>query len=916
VAPLRGRGRTDPRGDLTVGIPAGVRRALRLPSTSERLLRELDEEVRFHVEMRAQKLVARGIPREDAYAEALERFGDIDELRDYCQTIEVTHMRRVEWRERASSLLQDLRYARRQFRKAPGFSAIAALTLALGIGATTAIFSVVSGVLLKPLPYSEPDRIVQLWGLDNKGNQLNFADPTFDDVVARSHSFSALAEYANFGATFVANGEAVVTRNAVVTRGFFDVFGLKPAAGRFFAREEQQLGASPVAIISYAFWQRQFGGARSVLGASLLSNGKTVRIVGVLPKNLEFPAGTDVYLPREINPKNTSRTAHNYHVVARIAPGVTLGQATQELSAILRRIKSDVGDYTWTVDGTAVPLAEQLVGKIRPMLLLIFGASAILLLIACANVLNLLVARIAAREGEIAVRIAIGAGRARLAQQLLVESLVLALVGCAGGLLLAVAGARALAAFRPASIPRVGEVAVDWRVLAFAVGVSVLAALALGLIAAWRGTGGDVRSALANAQRTQGGGGASYRVRGTLVVVQLAMTMVLLAGAAVLGRSFVALMTVDAGFRTHGLVIANVLLSRDDDSQASLNRRNQYVDEALARHAAIPGVTSVGGVDDLPLSGSNGNGTFLVLDNAAVKIQASDLERLFQDKSRTGYANYDLATTNYFKTMGIPLVAGRVFDDRDRAGGPEVAVVNEALARKQWPGESAIGKVIEFGNMDGDLTPMTIVGVVGDVRDRALSSRPSQIVYTFYRQRPGNGSNFSIVMATNTPAPVMASARQILRELRPDVPVRFSRIEELVAHSVAQQRFLLFLVGAFGLLSLMLAALGVYSVISYLVAQRTRELSIRVALGARAGDVVRLVVGQGVVLVLIGAAIGTAGAALATRLLKGMVYETSTTDPVGFGVVIALLCAIAIAASYAPARRAARVDPMDVLRGG
>jgi predicted permease len=898
-----------------VRIPSGIRRAFRLPTTSERLLRELDEEVRFHVEMRAQRLVEQGVAREDAYIEALQRFGDMDELRDYCQTIEVTHMRRVEFKERLGSLVQDLRYAQRQFRKAPGFSAIATLTLALGIGATTAIFSVVSGVLLKPLPYRDSDRIVQLWGLDNKGNTLHFADPTFDDVAAQSHSFSALAEYTTFGTTFVANGEAIPARSALVSRGFFDVFGLKPAAGRLFINEEQQLGASPAIVISYAFWQRQYAGSPAAIGATVISGTKSARIVGVLPKGLEFPEGTEVYVPREINPKNTSRTAHNYSVVARLAPGATLAQAKQELSGILRRIKSDVGDYTWTVDGTAVPLVEQIAGKIKPMLLLILGASAMLLLIACANVLNLLVARIAAREGEIAVRIAIGAGRARLAQQLLVESLVLAFVGCAGGLLLAFGGVRALAAFRPASIPRLGDIAVDWRVLVFAIVVSALAAITLGLIAAWRGVRGDVRSALAHSQRTHGGG-ASYRVRGTLVVMQLAMTMVLLAGAAVLGRSFVRLMSVDAGFRTHDVAIANLILGNGDYSPAALNRRNQFVDEALQRIGGIPGVTSVGAVDAVPLSGPNGNGTFLVLDNAAVKIQMSDLERLFQDKSRTGSAYYELASGSYFKTMGIPLIAGRVFDDRDRPDAPHVAVVNAALAKKQWPGESAIGKVIEFGNMDGDLTPLTIVGVVADVHDRSLSAPPSQIVYTFYRQRPGNGSNFSIVIATTTPAPVVTSARQILRQLRTDVPVRFSKIEDLLSRSVTQQRFMLFLLGTFGLVSLLLAALGVYSVISYLVAQREREMSIRVALGARAADVVRLVVGQGLVLVLVGAVVGTAGAALATRLLKNMIYETSTTDPVGFGVVIALLCAVAIAASYVPARRASRADPMDILRGG
>lgn len=899
-----------------MGIPPGIRHAFRLPANGERLLRELDEEVRFHVEMRAQRLIESGVAREDAYAEALRRFGNVDELRDYCQTIEVTHMRRVEWTERAASLLQDLRYARRQFRKAPGFSAVAALTLALGIGATTAIFSVVSGVLLKPLPFREPDRIVQLWGLDNKGNKLHFPDPNFDDVVAQAHSFVALSEYQSGTATLVSGNEAIPARFAMVSHDYFNVLSVTPEAGRFFVPEEQRVGAPLAAVISDDFWQRQFGRSPSALGARFRYEGAPVTVVGVLPRGMEFPEGTEIFIPREMREKNTSRTAHNWSVLARLAPGATAERAHQELSTILRHIKAQVGDLTWTVDGSVVPLREQMVGSIRTMLLLLFGSSAALLFIACANVLNLLVARMASREEEIAVRLALGASRGRLAQQLITETSLLAFAGCIGGLALSVAGMRVLLALRPTSIPRVGEVGIDGRVLAFAIGASAIAALALGVIASWRVARGELRDTLAQAQRTQGGSGASYRVRGTLVVAQIAMTMVLLAGAAVLTHSFARLLAVDPGYQTSGVVVANALLGGGDETPAALARRNQYLTDAMAQIAALPAVSKVGATSGVPLSGAGGNGTFLVLDNAVQHIDIKDLEHLFLDKTRTGYAEYRLATPGYFEAMGIPVLEGRTFDARDRADGPNVAVISASLAKKQWPGQSALGKVIEYGNMDGDMTPMTIVGVVGDVRERGLDEPPRSTFYANFAQRPSYGGVIQFTIATSTPAATLTASRQILNRLRSDIPVRFTTIEDLVSRSLANHRFMLLLVGIFGSVALVLASLGVYSVIAYLVTQRERELSIRLALGARGSDLARLVLAQGLWLALVGILVGIGGALAGTKLLTSMLYETSATDPFGFAVVVMLLFSIATIASYVPARRAARVDPMDVLRGG
>jgi putative ABC transport system permease protein len=895
-------------------IPAGVRRVFRLPSSRERIARELDDEVRFHVEMRTKTLRERGYPEEQAYTEALRRFGDVDDLRDYCVSMEVKRMHRAHFRERMESVVQDLRFALRQFRKAPGFALIATLTLALGVGSTTAIFSVVNGVVLRPLPFAHSEQMVQLWGLDSKRHHLAFADPTFDAVASGTRSLSSVAEYAQNGISIVDDGEVERVLATAVSKQFFDVLQAKPVIGRVFVPEEQQLGAPMAVVISHALWVRRFGSSARAIGSTIISDRKPLTVVGVLREGQEFPAGTDVWYPREILEKNTSYTAHNWRVIGRVRNGIPIEQANRDLSMALQRLHATLGEATWTFDGTAVGLREQIVGDIRPLLLLLLSASGVLLLIACANVANLLIARMAVRENEIAVRLAIGAGRGRLVQQLLIEASLLSSVGCIGGLLLALAGMRVLLALRPESIPRVSELRIDWIVLNFAILVSAGTAIALGLVAAWRGARGDLRAALAQSQRTQGGGGASYRIRGSLVVMQLAMTVVLLVGAGLLARSFVRLMTIDTGFRTQGVVVANLAFDAGEGANR-IARRTQYLDEVVARLQAIPGVTAVGVSDAPPFSGGSSNGTFLVLPGTDVKLAPQDLELMFRDKAHTGYATYRLASGDYFRAMNIPLTSGRLFEDADRTGAPEVAIVSASLAKKQWPGESPLGKVIEFGNIDGDLTPMTVVGVVGDTREEDLAAEPQPAIYVCDRQRPGNSSDVNVIMATSRGASVTASARQAFRQVRTDVPTRFTTVEEIIARSVASQRFMLLLVGVFGGVALLLATLGVYSVISYLVAQREREISIRVALGAHASDIVRLVIRQGVVLALIGAAIGAVAAFASTRVLKTLLYSVSTTDPVAFGGVLVMLCVVALVASYLPARRASRLEPMDALRG-
>ena len=898
-------------------IPDGVRRAFRLPVTSERIARELDDEVRFHVEQRAKTLVDKGYPTDAAYAEALRRFGDVDDLRDYCVAIEVTHMQRVEFRERLATIGQDFHFALRQLRKSPSFAFLATLTLALGVGATTAIFSVVNGVVLRPLPFPESERMVRLFGVDAKGGQMsNMADPTFDVLADRNRSFSAIAKTNLVTLGAVIGEESTRFTVSSVSRDFFRVLAVRPAAGRFFVPEEQQLGAAPAAIISEAVWQSAFQRSPSAIGKKLSLSGYVTTIVGVMPAGQEFPANAEIWIPAELNEKRTSYTAHNWQVIARMKPDVTIEQATADVSAVLRDLHSRVGDLTWTFDGRSVRLREQLIGRVKPLLLTLFGASAVLLLIACANVANLLIARMATRQGEIAVRLALGAARARLAQQLLIEASVLAIIGCAGGLAFAFGGMRLLLALRPTVVPRVGELSIDGSVLVFAIVVSAGTAITLGLLAAWRGAGGDLRSALAQSQRTQGGGGASYHVRASLVVMQLAMTVVLLIGAGLLARSFMQLMAADAGYRTKGLVVAQVAFEQTQGASgvdpAALQRENVIID----RLRSAPGVTAVGISDAAPFSGGATNGGFVVLQNASVSVEPSRMQALFADKAHFGYATRHVVDQEYFKANGIPLVTGRLFNDGDRMDGQHVALISRSLAAKQFPNESAIGKVIEYGNMDGDLRPITIVGIVGDTKEGSVTEAPDPAIYLSNLQRRNQGADRYFVLATNNEAATIGVARGTLRQMAPGAAVRFQTIEEIISRSVATQRFMLILVGVFGLTALLLATLGVYSVISYLVTQRAKEISIRVALGARGPDIVRLVVRQGMTLALGGALVGAVAAVGATRLLSNLLYGVSATDPIAFASVIVLLCAVAGAASYLPARRASRTPPMDVLRAG
>src|SRR5262245_53772496 len=814
------------------------------------------------------------------------------------------------------TLRQDLRYVARSLVRSPGFFIVTILTLALGIGATSAIFSVVNGVLLQPLPYPSSDRIVQLFQIDKDAKRMSVSEPNFYDWRAQTRAFDAMAMSRVPGEiTINGLGEPVRARGAEVSREFFSVFGLTPRLGRLFIDEELRPGAPPSVIVSSSFWQNSLGGSPQALGKTFKIGTQLVTVVGVMPPAMNYPAGTDVWLPREIEQQRGSRTTHGWRVVARVKPGVSIEQAKQDLSAVSRGLKQQYGDETWMVDGDLSTLREQLVGGVRTTLFVLLGASAFLLLIACANVVNLLVARMTLRRGEIGLRLALGASRGRLARQLLTEAGVLSAFGALGGVALAAVGVRVLLVMQTGNLPRANEIALSWPVLLFALVVAVGAALALGLLSAWQGARGDIRDALSASQRTQAGSGSGSSVRRTLVVSQMALTVVLLVGAGLLMRSFLRLTEQNPGYRTNQAVLLTAAIPYESGADAA-QRRFAFYNDLMSRLRALPGVRAVGATTGFPLLGGGSDGAYIIMTRADEPVTMADMPRLLKDNTRSGYADFLVVGGDYFDAMGIPLVSGRLFTAGDTPDAPHAAIVSASLANQKWPNESAIGKIIQYGNMDGDLRPFTIVGVVGDVRDRSLATEPQPIFYAYRPQRLRAGANFHVVMQTaGDPTSAIASSRAIVRQMRPEVVPVLRTIETIVSTSVADRRFVLMLVGVFGAAALVLATLGVYSVISYLVAQRRQEIGVRIALGAQKGDVLGLILKQGGQLAAIGIVAGGVGALFLTRLLKGLVFGISTTDPVAFGGVIVLLASVAVLASWVPARRATRVDPMNVLRG-
>ncbi|CAN5292199.1 ABC transporter permease [soil metagenome] len=813
-------------------------------------------------------------------------------------------------------MISDLKYALRTLAKRPGFTAVAIITLALGIGASTAIFSVLEAVLLRPFPYPQQERLVEVHELNQAGRAMRFADPNFDDLRERSRSFDAIASYSG-GAEAVAGGvEPVRTDVLAVTADYFRVLGVAPVIGRFFGEQGDGQGGQ-VAVVSYAFWKGQLQGQTDLSATALRFGNRSFAVIGVLPAGTEFPPGTDVFCQRGgVYPRNESRTGHSARVIGRLRAGIALEQAATEVGAIGRQLKAEHGTQIDAVSFGISPLRERLVKDVRGILLVLCGAVGLLLAIACSNVANLLLVRASARRKEVALRAALGASRAQLARQFIAESLLLTLIAGALGVLLAVWGVDLIVGFYRGNLPRVGDIGVNTSVLLFALAVSVMVGFVLGLVPTLQTSRHQLQNDLQDAGRGTAGPGRT-RVRNFLIIAQVALTVMLLVGAGLLGRSFHRLTEVDPGFQPESAVAMTVSMPFPEDTAAH-RQLSQFYHQLLERIQALAGVSAAGGTNGLPMGDSGANGTFLVQGGGRPAETLEELNAQYHslsEEERARDAEFRVASGGYFAAMGIPLVSGRVFQESDGADAPHVAVVSQSLARRYFPNEEAIGKQIQFGNMDGDLRLLNIVGIVGDVRDTGLDVDVRPTVYVHYLQRPRHAAEFSIVVRGRGDAAGLISAmRQEGRALNPEMPLRFEPLRQLVSASLDSRRFSMVMLGVFAGTALVLAMVGLYGVMAYITAERTTELGIRMALGAQRGDMLRLVLQQSFTLVSIGVVVGIAGALAATRVLASLLHGVGAADLATFSAVVILLGVAALIASYIPARRAMNVDPMVALR--
>jgi putative ABC transport system permease protein len=828
-----------------------------------------------------------------------------------------------------TSFWQDVRYSLRMIAKAPGYAAIAILSLALGIGASTTIFSVVDAVLLRPLPYPNPQAIVRIWEQAPDGRRMNFADPNFEDFRAQNTTLASLAEYAYELASVSGGSEPVRVNIAEVSAGFFKSLGVEPFRGRAFVPDEQHPHGAPAVIVSYSYWQRYLGGATDLSKVHLAMEGGIYPVIGVMPQGFDFPPGVAAWIPRELDPELPSRTAHNFQGLGRLRDGVTLAQVRANLSAIARRIRDQYGKEVDLSDAAVVPLADAMVGDVRTALLTLLGAVGLLLLVACTNVAGLLLAGTTARRRELAVRVALGAGRGRLTQQMLAESLALSSAAGILGILIATSAVRVLPAILPVDLPRQKGIAINAAVLLFALAATVAVAVSLGLLAAWRAGSADPQDALTSGSRSYSGSGSNQRVRSFLVVGEIAATLMILVGAGLLGRSFLRLIATSPGFQQQNLITMEfpspIPLSegafdqfQPQDRSSRISQQIHRLEDIANRLHAIPGVEAVGLTGAIPVAAGDdlAEGDFLILNGQKPPSSYEEFNLMAQNKSQIGRAEYCVAGADYFRTMGIPLIRGRMFSDQDDANSSHVAVISQSLARQRWPNQDPIGQIIEFGNMDGNLAPLTIVGIAGDVRAAGLNFPPPGVIYVNYRQR-GMTYNASPTILIRSAAPVggiVSAARSTFHDLAPDVPVKFSTFADEMGGWLASRRFLLLLVGLFSAVTLILAAVGIYGVVAFSVTRRTREIGIRMALGAQRSDVLRMILTEGARVAVVGVVLGVAASLALTRLIATLLFGITATDPLTFFGVALLLSCVALLASYIPARRAMRVDPIVALR--
>ncbi|MFL6595784.1 MAG: ABC transporter permease [Chthoniobacterales bacterium] len=790
--------------------------------------------------------------------------------------------------------MSELRYALRSLGKSRTFTLAAILTLALGIGANTAIFTVVNGVLLRPLPYSDPARLVTL-----KSQQ---SVPELEDVREQSQSFAAVGGVGAQAVDYSGGAEPVQFQAGLVAADFFPVLGAHAALGRLLNAEDDRFGAPPLVVLTHGLWQRQFGGDAQIIGREIVLAGRSHTVVGVTTPDFRAPnPALEVFVPVHVfyPLAAKARGAHLLRLYARLRPGVTIDQATSELRLIDQRMGAANPDENKNRASTVLSLQERLVGDVRPALLILTGAVALVLLIACANFANLLLARTTARSQELSIRAALGAGRGELVRQVLLESVLLAIFGGMLGLVIGGWGVDALLALKPDELPRLDNIVLDGRVLAFTFGLSFLTGVVFGLVPAWQATRLDLNSVLVSGTRRLTSSRSG--LRSALVVAELALALLLLTGAALLGKAFWRLTSVDPGFNPVNLLTLRVELP--ESRYKEVERQTRFREETLENMNNLPGVEAAM-VSELPLGGSALNHNFIIEGREPI---AKGEEPELYNRSIAG---------DYFKVLGIPLLRGRVLTPQDRASAPLVGVINDSMARQYFREQDPIGARIRWARNEG-VTWITIVGVVGNVRHFGLAQPEEPAIYTPYAQSGQEWKRWSefVVRTNDSSDATIAQLKRAMWKVDPLIPIaKVQRVSEVISLSLSARRFNALLIGVFAGVALLLAAVGLYGVIAYLVQQRTHEIGVRMAIGAQRRDILHLVLRHGLTLSAIGGVIGMCGALATSRVLRGMLYGIEPTDPATFASVMIALFAVALTAIYFPARRAMNVQPMEALR--
>jgi putative ABC transport system permease protein len=877
-----------------------VRSRLRATLWRSRLEREMDTELRFHLEAYAEDLVRSGVPRQEAMRRARLEFGGIQRAKEECRDAKGANV--------IEAGIQDIRYGLRMLRKSPGFSVVAILTLALGIGANSAIFSIVNGVLLRPLPYRDPGRLTMVWEKNERGQPGNATFATYTDWKAMNHSFEELALYRSWGPTVTGAGEPEELSGLRVTNNYFRTLGIRPELGRDFRPEEDVPSGSHVVILGHGLWQRRFNSDPGIIGKTIELNAASYVVVGVLsaefqslisrdpraaPVEIWGALGYDASLPW------ACRTCHHLVAIGRLLPGVTFAQANAEMDTISAALwKAYPKDYS--ASGVILtPLREELLAPVSATLYVLLGAVTFVLLVACANLANLLLARATHREKEMAVRAALGAARGRIVRQLLAENCLLALLGAATGLIPAYWTPRLLSWLGTGGLPRLAEVRLDWRVFLFTFGLALLTGMVSGMVPALRLSKANLQDALKESARGSAGV-AGGRLRGMLVVSEIALSLTLLVGAGLLIRSLAHLLSVSPGFETSQVLTMRIsVVGHQYDDNTKLR---QFFTEALERVRVLPGVKAAGVVSEIPLGGNMDQYGF----HPEGKINANPE----LDPSAERYC----VSPEYRSAVGIPLLRGRDLAEIDTADTTQVILINETAARQVWPGEDPLGKRVKLGGIDRPW--WTVVGVVGDIHQYGLDLAPNMQFYVPHAQWPFPDSDMTFaIRSAGPPAAVASAARLAIQSVDSNQPIsRVMSLEDYVGLSVQSRRLSLILLAAFAAIALSLSVVGIYGVTTYSVAQRTREIGIRMALGAQRRDVLTLLLGRGLLLVFGGVALGVAASAALTRFLASILFDVKPIDPATFAFVSTMLIGVAALACWIPARRAMGVDPIRALR--